>query len=427
MKYVANLLTLIIFAGTVALTPVLVRNSLELQQEKADLGELNHIYYGIFSINAWKGQIAEIAFAEIGRMDLKTTAKQLKATIENQLSVIIDKLNERIKEANKDSIGGKLKQALINLVVDIEEVKKGVPGYADALITEMTSPETEKKVKQLATKQMRSYFAKTYEKQKTTQRDSIVERYGAKDIDDAKMMLSSKIKDTTNLVRTQMAILIGLSITLLIVAAVVGGRSPFRFTLLSLTLLILMGIGVCTPMIDLEAKIAEMSFFLLGHKVHFENQILYFQSKSVLDVFMIMITHKDLLMKFVGVLMISFSVVIPMLKLISSLSYYFDIAGAQKSPVVNFLAFKTGKWSMADVMVVAIFMAYIGFSGIVSNQFVKMKALVPSDIVFMTTNGTNLQPGFFAFLAYAILALIVSGMLKRATRSQTNSHHPPTM
>jgi hypothetical protein len=416
MKYIANLLTLIIFVAAVAITPPLVRNSLELQQEKADLGELNHIYYGIFSINAWKGQIAEIAFAEIGRMDLKTTAKQLKTTIENQLTVIIDKLNERIKEANKDSFGGKLKQALINLVVDIEEVKKGVPGYADALITEMTSPETEKKVKQLATNQMRSYFKKTYEKQKTTYRDSIVERYGAKDVESAKPLLVRKIKEMTDLVRIQVGILVGLSLIMLLITAAVGMRSAFGFTLLSLNLLILMAVGVATPMIDLEAKISEMSFFLLGHKILFENQIMYFQSKSVLDVFMIMITHKDLLMKFVGILMVMFSVVIPTIKLLASLAYYFDIVGAQKNRVVKFLAFKTGKWSMADVMVVAIFMAYIGFSGIVSNQFTKMKALVPSDIVFMTTNGTNLQPGFFAFLAYAVFALIVSGMLKRVSK-----------
>ncbi len=412
MKYVANLATVIVFVAALALTPGLVRDSLSLQREKADLGELNHIYYGIFSINAWKGQIAEIVLAEIGRMDLKTTAKQLKSSIEGQLSIIIDKLNERIKEANKDSIGGKLKQALINLVVDVEEVKKGVPGYADALITEMTSPETEKKVKQLATKQMRSYFKKTYEKQKTTYRDSIIELYGAGDIETAKRNLATTIKDRTTHIRYQMAILIILSFVMVVIVALTKGRSGFGFGLLSLNLLVLMALGVCTPMIDLEAKIGEMSFFLLGHKVAFENQILYFQSKSVLDVFMIMITHKDFLMKVVGVLMISFSVVIPVIKLLSSLIYFFNVFGAQKSRVINILAFKTGKWSMADVMVVAIFMAYIGFSGIVSNQFDKMKALVPTEIVFITTNGTNLQPGFFAFFAYALLALIVSGMLK---------------
>ena len=37
--------------------------------------------------------------------------------------------------------------------------------------------------------------------------------------------------------------------------------------------------------------------------------------------------------------------------------------------MVRFFVLKSGKWSMADVMVVAIFMAYIGFNGIITSQF----------------------------------------------------------
>src|SRR6476661_3967905 len=182
MKNLVRLISLILFVAIVAITPPILKHSHEVQQSKADLGELNHIYYGLFSINSWKGQIAEIIYSEINRLDIKTTVKQLKGTVENQLNVIIDKLNERIKEANKDSLGGRIKQMLINLVVDIEEVKKGVPGYADALITEITKPETEKQVKGLATKQLKSYFAKTFEKQKTTHRDEIIARHGETDL-----------------------------------------------------------------------------------------------------------------------------------------------------------------------------------------------------------------------------------------------------
>lgn len=121
-------------------------------------------------------------------------------------------------------------------------------------------------------------------------------------------------------------------------------------------------------------------------------------------------------MKFVGILMIGFSVIIPSIKLLSSLAYYFDVRSSRKSRLINFFVFKSGKWSMADVMVVAIFMAYIGFSGIVTNQFGKIQELVPSEIVFISTNGTSLQPGFFAFLAYVLLALVLSSMLAKLNR-----------
>lgn len=419
MKHLARFLSLLIFIAIIALTPSTIKKSLELQQNKADLGELNHIYYGIFSVNAWKGQLAEILYAEVNNIDIKSTIVKMRKTIENELTIIIDKLNERIKEANKQSLGGRLKQVLINVVVDIEEIKKGVPNYADAMIKEITKPETEQQVKKLAKDQLKTYFAKTFQPQPDKYRKAILARAGVDDIEEAKAVLAEKSARNTQLAQQQMAVIVGLTILLFIVVIGIRKRGAFEFTLLNLSLMLLMFIGVSTPMIDLDARISEMTFVLLGHKVSFINQVLYFQSKSVLNVFMIMITHKDYLMKLVGVLMVLFSIVIPLLKLSSSLLYYFS-ERARKSSVIRFLVFDSGKWSMADVMVVAIFMAYIGFNGIVTNQFNKIEALVPSEIVFIATNGTSLQPGFFAFLAYVILALVFSTLLKKQFAKEAN-------
>ena len=91
-------------------------------------------------------------------------------------------------------------------------------------------------------------------------------------------------------------------------------------------------------MIDMEAKIIRLSFVLMGHPLHFENQILYFQTKSILDVFWILITNKDMHMKFVGVLMITFSTVFPLLKILSPLGYYYNYNRARENPVVDLLS-----------------------------------------------------------------------------------------
>ncbi|MEQ1875449.1 MAG: paraquat-inducible protein A [Bdellovibrionia bacterium] len=410
MKYLVKILMLLCFGVVVALSPIVVRDANQLQQYKSDLGELNHIYYGIFSVNAWKGQIKRILFAEINRIDMNSTVKDLKGTLENQLTVIIDKLNERIREANGDSFGGKIKQALIDLVVDVDEVKKGVPTYADALIVEVTKPETERKVKKIATKKLQAYFSATYQKQNTSKRDAALESSGAADVETAKTVLADLIATKSRRVFIASAVIIAFSTLLLLIVGFFAKSSRFGFVLVIMILFVLMGIGVSVPMIDLEAKIAEMSFILLGHNVVFENQVLYFQSKSVLDVFSIMINHEDFLMQFVGVLMISFSVILPTLKLISMLGFYFDLKNVRQSRLARFFVFHSGKWSMADVMVIAIFMAYIGFNGIVTSQFKKITALVPSEVVFIATNGTSLQPGFYIFLAYVLLALAASSV-----------------
>jgi hypothetical protein len=188
--------------------------------------------------------------------------------------------------------------------------------------------------------------------------------------------------------------------------------APSRYLLLVLSLIALLIAGVTTPMIDLEAKISEMSFVLTGHPIHFENQVLYFQSKSILDVFWIMITHKDIQMKLVGVLMITFSIFIPLFKIVSSVGYYYNYHRARENPVVKFFVLKSGKWSMADVMVIAIFMAYIGFNGIITSQFGQLSS-ASQELVILTTNGTSLQPGYYLFLAYTLLALFLSDFLTR--------------
>ena len=80
--------------------------------------------------------------------------------------------------------------------------------------------------------------------------------------------------------------------------------------------------------------------------------------------------------------------------------------------MIKFFVFKSGKWSMADVMVIAIFMAYIGFNGIISSQLGHLRSK-SQELVILTTNATALQPGYYLFLTFALLALFLSGFLTR--------------
>ncbi len=66
---------------------------------------------------------------------------------------------------------------------------------------------------------------------------------------------------------------------------------------------------------------------------------------------------------------------------------------------------------MADVMVVAIFMSYIGFSGILTEQLNQLEGLT-NKIDILTTNKSSLQIGFFLFTSFAILSLLVSQKLQ---------------
>jgi len=167
-------------------------------------------------------------------------------------------------------------------------------------------------------------------------------------------------------------------------------------------------------MIDLEAKIDLLSLKVMGEDVIFQNNIIFFQSKSITDVVRILIEEGSLPMIFVGVLVFTFSIIFPAAKLISSLLYAYRVGKLRENRFIRFFVIKSGKWSMADVLVVAIFMAYIGFDGIIGNQLdLLTETSKPAEI--FTTNGTQLLAGFYLFLLFCISSLILSEIFTRKT------------
>ena len=391
----------------------IIVNSRANQERKQDYAEINHIKYGLFSINEWKQQLSEIINSEISGFDVKENEKQLKPLVEAQLHKLIDSVQERIQKTNKETFKGRVKQAFINTFVDIKDIKSGVPKYADEVMKIMNRPKTKRNIKELMLDKVEDYFDKTYEQQNLTPIDTVLLKLKETDINIAREKLDSQIKASHELVSLYSWILLGLVGLLFAIAAFNKGPLPsFQYIILVVALFVLLICGVATPMIDLEAKIAEMSFMLMDHPVKFLNQVLYFQSKSVIDVFWLMITDEKIQMQIVGLLMVLFSIVFPAFKLISSLLFYYDSWGAQKNKIIHFFVHKSGKWSMTDVMIIAIFMAYIGFTGVISSQLGKLHA-ADQEIVLLTTNGTSLQPGFYLFMGYAVFALFLSEFLTR--------------
>jgi hypothetical protein len=412
MKLLNSILSLIIIVASVILCEQIISNSISNQQNKNDYAELNNVKYGLFSVDEWKKQIAVILSEEINNLYLsRTTERELRKHIEILLNTLIDKVYKIISEGDSDSTGGSVKQALVKIFINLDDIKKGIPEYADAIMHEITKPKTQGQIKTLLNKRVKQYISKTFDIQDTSELDRILLLTGSQDIESARVKLNKEISAKHDVIFKEATLLIVLSVVLFSLSGFSKRPlTPSRHILLVLSLVMLLAAGVTTPMIDLEAKISRMSFVLMGHPIEFENQVLYFQSKSILDVFWIMITHKDLQMKFVGVLLITFSIVFPLLKIVSILGYYYDYRHARKNPVIEFFVLKSGKWSMADVMVIAIFMAYIGFNGIITNQFDKLSSATQG-LEILTTNGTSLEPGYYLFLTYTLLALFSAEFL----------------
>jgi hypothetical protein len=287
MKLLNLLLSCIIIIVSVILCQQIISNSISNQKNKNDYAELNHVKYGLFSVEEWKRQITVILAEEINKLNLSgTNERDLRKHIEVLLNTLIDKIDKQIRKGNKGSAEGWVKQTFMNIFVSLEDIKKGIPEYADAIIHEIKKVKTKGQIKTLLNKQLEQYFSQTFDAQDTAQMRRILLQTGSKDIESARINLDKAISARQNLVLKEAILLIMLSVVLFALSGFSRQPlAPSQYIFLVLSLVMLLVAGVTTPMIDMEAKISQMSFVLLGHPIHFENQVLYFQSKSILDVF----------------------------------------------------------------------------------------------------------------------------------------------
>jgi len=122
----------------------------------------------------------------------------------------------------------------------------------------------------------------------------------------------------------------------------------------------------------MSKRIQTLDFSLLGENMVFKNQILFFQSKGILEVVMVLLKTTHIESIAVGTLIFCFSILFPVSKLSSALIYSLGHKKWMRGNFIHYFAFDSGKWSMADVMVVAIMMTYLAFNGILDSQLAEL-------------------------------------------------------
>lgn len=408
-------LSFLLVVAMAILSQQIIVGAMAQQAHKYDYAELNHAVYGFLSIDEWKMKVTPIVEAEINKLYLpKSQRRALKRHIEKMLNTLIDQMYRRIEQGNAETFRDKAAKVIVKNFIDVDEIKQGVPEYADAILKELTKPASQRRIKNLLNEQLKQYASKTFGMQDRYLVDRILFDTGTDSVQAARAKLAQEIRNQGALLVKQTISLIALAVSVFVLAALwPGALSPVQHALLVASLVILLVAGVSTPMIDMHATIPQLSLEVLGHPIIFDNQELYFQSKSILDVFWVMIKHDEVQMKFVAVLLITFSVIFPALKTFASFAYYHNTR-ARANRWIEFFVFKAGKWSMADVMVVAIFMAFVGFNGVIATGFHDLQvASQEQQVMVFTTNATALQPGFYLFLTYTLLALFLSEFLAR--------------
>jgi hypothetical protein len=126
-------------------------------------------------------------------------------------------------------------------------------------------------------------------------------------------------------------------------------------------------------------------------------------------------------MMLVGVLVILFSVVFPALKMLALAACLFRPALLRTSRTVKLLAFQLSKWSMADVMVLAIFMSFVAFNGVISSSFDGLRSVQNVQQVEIPTSASKILPGYYLFIGFCLSSIILSKKLERGIASDSNA------
>jgi hypothetical protein len=380
-----------------------------------DYTEVKNIKYGLLSVHAWKTQVSEIIAKKVREFQITSENRdELRISIERSMYQILDEV-ENIIQKNRDDLNfiEKLATSIFeSLFFSVKDLRNKIPEFTEIILDELDNYETREKLRSFIMAKIDNLLYETVGNEDLSNITKIGEDYECKGIEPCGEILNEKLSEIDSQLNFYCRMIIFFSFFSFLILLIDTKKKEIKeYYLLFATSGILLFGGLTTPMIDIDARINSFNFKLMGESLSFNDQILFHQSKSIIGVIKVLLYTGEIQSILVGCLIFLFSVVFPVSKLIASISVLED-PSIRKNKTMSFLAFKSGKWSMADVMVVAIFMAYIGFKGIIRNQLSQIENL-SSRVEILTTDNSNFGIGFLLFAFFCITSLFLSADIEK--------------
>ncbi|HMQ07164.1 MAG TPA: paraquat-inducible protein A [Saprospiraceae bacterium] len=416
-------LVFIIIAVSIKFSRDIIKVSNELTELKEQYAEVNRINYGLFNIQLWKNKAFQL-FRQ--RASSFTISPQVYKDVESQLVVYLDGIytdyiesgqliNQLIQESERS---GKLNPLFANIIrenvgdqIKNMNIRARLPDIARSLAMELKA--NEPRLRLYIAEGLESMLFEGPDRRYIDPRQGFFYKLGYQSIDDYNESTLFRIKELyvqmNKMIRWVYLLLLGSVVALLFLGKWTGIITSISLiTTISIVFLIL---GVTLPMIDIDARLNGFRMDILDDQIEFDEQFMYYQSKSILDVTWTLLEGRGIDLKIVGILVLLFSIVIPFFKLILSSLFMFS-RRIENSLLVQWIVFYLGKWSMADVFVVAMFMSYIGFHGVITSQLTEISRNQTGYAV-ETLNYSKLSPGALFFTTYCVLSIITGLLIHR--------------
>ncbi|RYE17251.1 MAG: 2-methylisocitrate lyase [Sphingobacteriales bacterium] len=410
----------VLLAGGVFSAYKLDALSAERESIKEDYSLSNSVSLGLFSIDAWQDRITAVIQGRLQDFHITPAQKKaLQATVEKEMHGLVRNTVNEINRPQK-SLGGKLKKIAFNALVDSAELQAQVRPFARTIVNKVASPKSERRLKRIAGSKVAQLTGQIYDSVRVanyTVTQYVYKKYKVSDPISFNKRINEELAKTDSLQIRYVAGLIGSILAALILWWALRkqvGLQTVLFVFALLFALLLLITGSVIPVIEVDARIQSLELQLLGEKILFQNQVLFYQSKSIVGIVGTLLGQSKPDTIVVGILILLFILVLPLLRLIAKGIYVLSPEKIAQNGVVRYLTFELHKWDMADVMVVGMLMTYIGLNGILKSQLSALN-IQDESLHVITTNGTSLQPGFYIFAGYVVFSAILSQILKRVS------------
>ena len=388
------------------------------QQHKNDLIELSSIEYGLLNVDKWENLLADVIATKLdGFNDEGMDNDVLKKNVGALLKELIDNYEKSIQKKNSGELFGAMKNSLYASAFD--GIRKDIPMLTDKVMVFLDIKNNTEGIKEFIVILLKKYTEGTFERTDYSKIDAIVKKYEGETSSDTVTLLQQKLQEQNETNQPYKTILAIAFLGFICVFFFFKNVSKTDYLLGITFSFLLLFLGISLPMIEIDARISEMSFSFLNETISFKDQVLFYKSKSIYEVVTLMMSQQKVDIIVVGGLIFLFSVLFPITKLISSILYILN-KKLKESKLIQFFMFKTGKWSMADVFVIAIIMAFIGFEGIVTDQLSQLKN-VSESVDILTTNNSSMLFGFFSFTAFVIVSIAISHRIHKEKDLVENS------
>jgi hypothetical protein len=392
--------------------------SQQREQTKLDYTTVNSITFGLFSIDTWSSKIGTVVNRLVSDFNIAPEQKKaLQVQVEQQLNSLINKTLADVNKPQKSLIG-KIKKLAVNKFVDEDQIYAQVPSFARTIVDKVCSPASTKRIKNIVTSKINELAAQTYDSTEaisTMLATYMYHKYNVADSGQFNQEISSRLASISVVSYNYLYAMLGCVLAALLLWLLMWNMTYLHRTLFFMSLLfalVLLAVGITSSVIEVDAQLQSFNIAIMGQNLSFNNQDLFFQSKSIVEIIQTLVKQPKPDAVMVGVLMLLFIIILPIVRITAKGIHILGNKAVAENKAVLYLAFDSAKWDMADVMVVGTLMTYIGLNGILKSELTEIE-FHNSYLNSTPANFTSLQPGYFIFVGYVIFTFILAFILNR--------------